>query len=121
MNLCKKNDLSHHHPNVLKPVPSSLIEKSKNIYLCEELDDYDEQCIYFCDPIKNNIINEGHFIRILYSKPFVLLNGIYLHFHLNILSVEKYYNKWKCNFHKNEHMDIMEKGRQMEENLLKKR
>jgi hypothetical protein len=96
------------------------IDKEKNIYFCEELHQYEDQYIYFCDAIKNNIINEGNFIRILYSKPFVLLNGIYLRFTLNIISVEKYYNKLKCNFNKNEHMTIIEKCKEIEEGILKK-
>ena len=82
---------------------------NKNINICEKLEKYEEQCIYFCEPIKNNIINDGNFIRILYSKSFVLLNGIYLYFSLNIHSVEKYYNKLKCNFMITEHRDIKEK------------
>jgi len=96
------------------------IEKERNVVFCEELEQYQDQYIYFCDPIKNNIINDGNFIRILYSKPFVLLNGIYLCFSLNITSMEKYYNKLKCNFNKNEHIDIIEKCKEIEEGILKK-
>lgn len=93
---------------------------NKNINVCEELNNYEEQSIYFCDPIKNNIINNGNFIRILYSKSFVLLNGIYLYFSLNIHSVEKYYNKFKYNFYMKQHIDIIEKCRCIEEEILKK-
>lgn len=93
---------------------------NKNINICEELEKYEDQCIYFCEPIKNNIINDGNFIRILYSKPFVLLNGIYLYFFLNIYSVEKYYNKLKCSFHISEHTDIIEKIKHIEYDILKK-
>ena len=93
---------------------------NKNINVCEELDNYEEQSIYFCEPIKNNIINNGNFIRILYSRSFVLLNGIYLYFSLNIHSVEKYYNKFKYNFHINQYVDIIEKCKSIEEELLKK-
>jgi hypothetical protein len=93
---------------------------NKNMNICEELEKYEEQCIYFCEPIKNNIINDGNFIRILYSKPFVLLNGIYLYFSLNIHSIEKYYNKLKCNFHIDQHINIIEKINHIENNILKK-
>jgi hypothetical protein len=107
--------------NLLEEDPSDCcVNVSNTICICEELDQYDEQFIYFCEPIKNNIINNGNFIRILYSKPFILLNGIYLCFSLNIVSVEKYYNKLKCNFNKNEHIAIIEKCKQMEEGILKK-
>ena len=93
---------------------------NKNINICESLNKYEEKCIYFCDSIKNNIINDGNFIRILYSKSFVLLNGIYLYFSLNIQSVEKYYNKLKCNFNITYQSEIIEKIKTIEENILKK-
>ena len=93
---------------------------SNTLNICEELDKYDEHCIYFCDPIKNNIINDGNFIRILYSKSYVIFNGIYLYFSLNIQSVEKYYNKLKCNFIINQHINFIEKIKMIEENILKK-
>ena len=93
---------------------------NKIINICEEIDKYDDKCIYFCDPIKNNIINDGNFIRILYSKSFVLLNGIYLYFSLHLQSIEKYYNKLKCNFITGKHLDTIYKIRCLEEELLKK-
>ena len=41
-------------------------------------DQYDDNCIYFCEPIKNNVMNDGNFIRILYANSIVTLNGIYI-------------------------------------------
>ena len=35
--------------------------------------------IFLSEPIKNNIITNGTFIRILYSSQNVVLNGIYIH------------------------------------------
>ena len=88
--------------------------------IVKRLDQYKETSIYFCEPIKNNVMNEGNFIRILYSNPIFVLNGIYLVFAINIISIEKYYNKYKCNFDLNYHRETIEKIRQIEENLLKK-
>jgi hypothetical protein len=96
------------------------VNKNKNINICETLNNYEEKCIYFCDPIKNNIINDGNFIRILYSKSYFILNGIYLYFSLDIQSIEKYYNKLKCNFNTITHIDIIEKFKFIENNILKK-
>lgn len=96
------------------------VNKNKNINICEKLNNYHEQFIYFCDPIKNNIINDGNFIRILYSKSYVLFNGIYLYFTLEVQSLEKYYNKLKCNFNIIQHSDIIEKFKFVEDDILKK-
>jgi hypothetical protein len=88
--------------------------------IVKTLDQYDENCIYFCDPIKNNVMNEGNFIRILYSTPTFVLNGIYLLIRLNDIIVEKYYNKYKCIFNVNNHKDIIEEVKTIEDSLLKK-
>ena len=44
----------------------------------KNLNQFNKDYIYFCEPIKNNIMNEGTFIRILYSTHYVVFNGIYL-------------------------------------------
>ena len=88
--------------------------------IVKRLDQYKEGCLYFCEPIKNNVMTEGTFIRILYSNSMFVLNGIYLTFSLDIVSNEKYYNKYRCNFDINSHRELIENIRQIEEGLLKK-
>ena len=83
-------------------------------------DQYDDNCIYFCEPIKNNIMNEGNFIRILYTNSLVTLNGIYILIKLNDIVCEKYYNKYKCAFDVYNHIDIINNLKNIEENILKK-
>jgi glutamine synthetase type III len=65
-------------------------------------------------------MNEGNFIRILYSTNNVTLNGVYLLIQLNDIVSEKYYNKNKCTFSVINHKELIEKIRIIEENLLKK-
>jgi len=88
--------------------------------IVKNIEQYNEDYVYFCDPIKNNIMNDGNFIRILYSTPLFILNGIYVNIIINHTSVDKYYNKFKCTFDINYHRDILEKIRYIEEGLLKK-
>jgi len=88
--------------------------------IIKRFDQYDDNFIFFCEPIKNNIMPEGNFIRILYSTNFFTLNGIYLLFTLNNIICEKYFNKYKCIFNVNTHKDIIESIKNIEENLLKK-
>lgn len=84
------------------------------------IEQYDDNCVYFCEPIKNNIMNDGNFIRILYSNTLFVLNGIYLLVTLNSISCEKYYNKYKCMFNVSLHKEIIEKLKIIEEEILKK-
>ena len=84
------------------------------------IDQYNEDNVVFCDPIKNNIMLEGNFIRILYSTPICILNGIYLSILINHLSIEKYFNKYKCSFDINSHINVINKIRDIEMGILRK-
>lgn len=88
--------------------------------LVKNINQYNENNIFFCEPIKNNIMNDGTFIRILYSTHNILLNGIYLLISLNEITCEKYYNKYRCNFNPSNHKDIIDNIKIIEENILKK-
>ena len=55
--------------------------------LVKKIDQYNEDNIFFCEPIKNTIMIEGTFIRILYSTFNVTLNGIYLFIQLNDITL----------------------------------
>jgi hypothetical protein len=88
--------------------------------ITKTIQQYNEDYVYFCDPIKNNIMNEGHFIRIIYSTPLFVLNGIYISIQIEQLLVEKYYNKFKCSFDVNRYKDLISELRNIEDRLLKK-
>jgi hypothetical protein len=88
--------------------------------IVKTLDQYNDNYVYFCDPIKNNIMNDGYFIRIIYSTPLFILNGIYLSININHLTIEKYYNKFKCSFDINTYKDLIDKIYVIEDNIIKK-
>ena len=88
--------------------------------IVKKIEQYDENNIFFCDPIKNNVMTDGNFIRILYSTNCVTFNGIYLLITLNDITCEKYYTKYRCNFSVTLHKDIINNIKNIEENLLKK-
>ena len=88
--------------------------------LVKNIDQYNEDHVYFFDPIKNNIMNDGNFFRIMYSTPLFVLNGIYLFISITHTSIDKYYNKFKCTFDVYQYMDIIDKLRAIEQGILKK-
>ena len=88
--------------------------------IVKKIEQYDENNIFLCEPIKNNIISDGSFIRILYSTNNVVFNGIYLLITLNDLTCEKYYTKYKCIFNVSTHKDIINDIKTIEEGILKK-
>jgi hypothetical protein len=65
-------------------------------------------------------MNDGYFIRIIYSTPLFILNGIYLSININHLTIEKYYNKFKCSFDINTYKDLIDKIYVIEDNIIKK-
>jgi hypothetical protein len=88
--------------------------------LVKKIEQYNNDFLFFCEPIKNNVMNEGNFIRILYSSDIMILNGIYLLINLTDITCEKYYNKYKCNFNIYNHKEIIESIRIIEEEILKR-
>jgi len=87
--------------------------------IVKTIDQYDDNNIYFCEPIKNNVMNDGFFIRILYSTPLFVINGINLFIALNDVAIDKYYNKYRCSFNAVNHKQMIESVKTIEENLLK--
>jgi hypothetical protein len=65
-------------------------------------------------------MNDGNFIRILYSTPFFILNGIYLSVSINQLTVERYFNKYKCVFDIANNMETIHRIKHIEETILSK-
>jgi len=88
--------------------------------IVKKIEQYDSNCVWFCEPIKNNIINEGNFIRIIYSNENFTLNGIYLLITLNNITCEKYFSKYKCFFNTISHKNIIDNLKNIEETILNK-
>ena len=88
--------------------------------IVKKIEQYDDNNIFFCEPTKNNVMNEGKFIRILYSTHNFILNGIYLLITFNDISCEKYYTKYRCCFNVNSHIDTINNLKIIEDDILKK-
>ena len=88
--------------------------------LVKNLDQYNDNYVYFSEPIKNNIIDNGNFIRIIYSTSLFILNGIYIKINIDNKFVDKYYNKYKCTFDIDEYKNLIDKLYNIEKRLLKK-
>lgn len=88
--------------------------------LTQDINQYDERKIYFCDPIKNNIMNDGTFTRIIYSNEKMVFNCISMFIQFNDIVVEKYYNKYKCHFDTSTsyHKQLINKLQKIEDSIL---
>lgn len=91
-----------------------------NMNLIETIEQHNPNYVFFCDPITNNIMDNGNFIRIIYSTPFFTLNGIYIDIPISHYSIEKFYNKYKCIFDIQTHAQMIRKIVAIEAAILDK-
>jgi len=88
--------------------------------IVKSTEQFDINFVFFYDPIKNNIMNDGYFIRILYSTDCLILNGIYIIVNIHNFTCEKYYDKYRCIFNVHTHKDMIQKIKRIEESILNK-
>lgn len=88
--------------------------------IIKKIEQYNNNNIYFCEPVINNIMNNGKFIRVLYSSPIVVFNGIHLSITLNNVTYERNYMKYKGVFNINKNVNILNDIKKIEEEILHK-
>lgn len=54
--------------------------------------------IYFSEPVKNTVIADSQFRRIMYSNNYISLNNILILMKFENVKVNKFYQKFKCTF-----------------------
>jgi hypothetical protein len=90
------------------------------MFLIKNIEQFNKNDIFFCEPIKNSVILNGNFIRIIYSNKLFVLNGIYLYIYFHNITIEKYFNKYRCTYDINNNVSLIKCLQQLEENILKK-
>ena len=88
--------------------------------IIKSIDQYNINNIYLCDPIKNNVIVNGSFTRILYSTDIFTMNGVYLMIPFTEVTFEKYYQKYKCTFNMHHNLKTTNSLCEIESQLLQK-
>ena len=62
------------------------------------IDQFNINNVFFQEAIKNTIMSDSNFIRIIYSDDICSLNGICICFKLQVTHVDKSFNKFKFTF-----------------------
>lgn len=83
-------------------------------------ENFNSNCIYFNEPIQNTIINESRFIRILYSTPNIIFNGINILLQINIDGIDKQYNKNIIFYSIEKNIDTINNIKNIEKTILEK-
>ena len=83
-------------------------------------ENFNKNYIYFNEPIQNTIISESRFIRILYSTPNIIFNGINILLKINIENVDKQYNKNIIYYTIEKNTETIDIIKNIERNILEK-
>lgn len=81
-----------------------------------KLNNYNNNNIVLCDPIKNSIIQHSNFYKLLYSDETISINGIYLLFNINNSTLYKD----KISYIKDSNIEIIKNITELEDYLLNK-
>lgn len=86
------------------------------------LSQYESNKIYFSYPMKNNVVHNGHFMKIYYSAINFTLSGMYIKLNLDVLQNECFSNKNILFFDPNNinNSKIIEVLRYIEDDILRK-
>jgi hypothetical protein len=76
--------------------------------------------IFFLDAIKNTIMDNSRFSRIIYSNEFFTGNGIYIEFNMPLLNIDKSFNKYKCIFDSKTNYNLIETITKIENQIISK-
>ena len=83
-----------------------------------DIDQFNSNYVHFQESVKNTIMDDSNFIRILYSNNLFILNGIFLKVNIKISHIDKYFNKYKWAFNYDIKENIIEKISIIERTIL---
>ena len=85
-----------------------------------DIDEFNKDYIFLQEPVKNNIIDDSKFIRLIYSNNIFAVNTVYIVFNLQIVNIENYFNKHKFLFNVKQNTKLINQLKSIEESILDK-
>ncbi len=91
------------------------------LYIVSNINKININNVICYEKIKNNIMNNSDFFKLIYSDELCTFNGIFWKFTLKDIFIEKYFNKIKCNISDNKYnKDILNNINKIEKDILLK-
>lgn len=78
------------------------------------------ECLYFSEPVQNALMNDSHFIRIIYSDNDVSLYGLMIPLYFNAITVVKSFHKSIIMYDLQSHKDVVIKISDLENSILER-
>ncbi len=88
--------------------------------LAISLSDFQKDKIIFCDPIKNTVIDNSKFIRLIYSPEYYTLNGLFMAIPFVDYRLENNFNRYKCYLNSEKNAEIIKNIITIEQQILDK-
>ncbi len=90
------------------------------MFIVQNINDIDDHNIYFSESIKNTVLLNGKFHRIIYSTSLYILNTIILNINLHKVTIEQTFNKYKCIYPIDTNISYIKKLEYLEKKILNK-
>jgi hypothetical protein len=84
------------------------------------IDEFNINNVFFQVAIKNTIMDNSYFSRVVYSNDFFIGNGICIDFNIPILNIDKSFNKFKCMFDNQVNYKLIETITKIENEIISK-
>ena len=88
------------------------------MYISTNIEDFNINNVILTEPMKNTVIDNSNFIRIMYSTNLLTLNGIYIVCNISNIVIDFYFQKYKCSFDVNENNNFISKIDNFESEIL---
>ena len=88
------------------------------MYISLNIDEFNINNVILTEPMRNTVIDNSNFIRIMYSSENLTLNGIFLNCDIEDYNIDFYFQKYKCIFDIKNNVNFMNKISNFEETLL---
>lgn len=84
------------------------------------LKDINISSIFYSEKVKNTVMDDSNFVRIIYSNNLFTLNNIFISLIFNINNIERSFNKYKCILKHDSHNNKtnIERIKYIEKNIL---
>lgn len=85
-----------------------------------DISQFDKDCLHFQKPVRNTVMDNSNFIRVVYSNELFSLNSLFVKFTLHNARTERYFAKFKCSFSRSDNEKVVQQLINLEREILRR-
>ena len=90
------------------------------MYIYSHIGNITENSVYLLNSVKNRILKNSYFIKLLFSNEILTINGIYIDIEIIDPRIETTFNKHRCHYSVAKNKTLIDKCKDIENMILKK-